>query len=1619
MDKFLRKVWSLCMFSYVIGTASAQILVYPADVAPYTPTNIISNVFLGDGVQVLNVTYGGDRGAVGVFDNAESYIGLESGIVLSTGFVDSVGIVNNDDNTTGEIPDDISDADLQNIAGAVTVTDVCKYEITFIPFSDTLEFRYVFASDEYPEFVCADFNDLFGFFISGPNPDGGNYNAENIALIPDPADPTGKTFLDLPVTINNVNTGVQGESNTTDPINCAAPFGTLDYSEYYNSVAENDYPTFDGHLNIFTARAIVTPCETYTIKLAIGDVGDDAIDSGVFLEAKSFGTGSISINFQAASLDGSLAEGCSTGVLSFSIPNAQDTDVDLDFNLIETSIFPDMAEEGVDYVTWPDQITIPAGQKSITIEVEIINDNIEEGDEFIYLDVFKNICFRDTIAIPIKDNLLQLIQLPEDTIICEGDGLNIAALIPLNFEIPSRPFFRSNQVIDVEEIEVEYSSSINVSGVVPDRMNINAFKRICIDTFIGRNLDDYDFFLVAPNDRILELSTDNGAKMLNGIDVDTLLNTCFVVNASDNINNGDRVNGPIITSNPRYTGDFLPEGRWQNIFNSGSPNGTWSLVVVADEELNPTDIPLGNSQLRSWSIEFQPSYTASFEWYENGSLIDCSNCQDIDVTPDTQTTYSLELNDSYGCDLDDEIVVSIAPPIAAPTNLECLPGFNNIFFTWVASADASSYEIQIDNNGVWIDIGNITEYDVTMLDFFQDVNFKLRATQGNCSSEFIELTCKSLSCPAPTDENIIITGTSCYDAKDGSLMTSGSGGSGGPYVFELDGAINNTGLFENLLGGSYTLIIRDAVGCPGMIDIEIERPDRIELVIEKSDISCYNLNDGKIELFPAGNFPPFDFSWDIGGNESVKSNLSEGWYVVTTTDANDCDRIDSIFINNQDEFILTEITALDAECFDTESGSATVTFTGGLPPYDIEWSDAQITATAVDLAAGTYTVIITDDNNCELTGAIEINEPSKLEIETSGNTLVCYFDIDGIAKATGSGGTMPYAYKWEDGTEGDCLTGITAGEYAVTLTDMNNCSVEDIAIVTAPDSIPIVFVKDDLTCYESNDGSIEILLDPAFGNQVVNWDDGPSGTIRENLESGIYCMTVTDDNNCTNTRCIIVNQPAEITSNSIITKTSCQGRLDGAISITVSGGNGEYNYEWSGPDFTSNEKDIIDIGEGTYKLIIIDERNCESAFSFQVGAQAGMQVDMVITDVICAGDTTGAVSIDVIGGTEPYSYEWSGPLGYNAIDQNISNLPAGPYDLVVTDNRSCELDSTIIIDENANIELSIVDVFPLECKGIPTGEATVNVQGGVGPYTYLWSDGTIEKSTMTLSGGTQSVMVTDSENCEAMIAFFVDQPDTGVTATAVGDIPSCDDSKDGTITVDAVGGFPPYLYAIDGIDFTTDPTIIGVASGSYIVTVQDLKGCIYTISEVIVPDIDEFKVNLGSDLVVEYGGSVQLDPSVGGNTFGIMYDWIIADEDQIDCLDCPSVVVSNVTEEITVKVELSSGLGCMAEDIIIIRPERNVIIKVPTGFSPNGDGQNDILSVYGSEEMSVSSFMIFSRWGDKVYETRSLEINNNNQGWDGRLDNVMLQPGVYAWIVEAVHIDGTVAIFKGMTNLIR
>jgi len=344
-----------------------------------TPNDLVQNILLGGGVQVSNVTLTGSGQAYGAFTANNTNLGLNSGILLTTGIISGPnGPQGPNNRPDAGIDNNFQGSALLNAEFGFTqpTFNATTLSFNFIPQGDSVAFRYVFGSEEYREFVGSEFNDVFGFFISGPNPAGGNYQNQNIALLPN----------GTKVAINNVN--------------------HLTNSQYY---VDNEMPSpgvfiqYDGFTRVLTARAKVIPCSTYTIRLAIADVADGIYDSGVFLEAKSFTSDGLSMYYtvlNGVSKD-TLYEGCGTAaiVIKNTLPLTQDKTINL--------LLQGNSINGVDYQTLPTQIIIPAGTDSVVLYTSALADLLNEGVELLIVTADDpNLCpdiQRPSVRIPIAD----------------------------------------------------------------------------------------------------------------------------------------------------------------------------------------------------------------------------------------------------------------------------------------------------------------------------------------------------------------------------------------------------------------------------------------------------------------------------------------------------------------------------------------------------------------------------------------------------------------------------------------------------------------------------------------------------------------------------------------------------------------------------------------------------------------------------------------------------------------------------------------------------------------------------------------------------------------------------------------------------------------------------------------------------------------------------------------------------------------------------------------------------------------------------------------------------------------------------------------------------------------
>ena len=389
MKKNLLSVILLCIATTVFS--QLQITQGTSFPSGWTADSLVRNLLLGSGVEVFNVQFNGSQGvincnAIGSFNTGGNgtNLGIQEGIIIGSGAVNfAAGANTQSGGSASSGCSTFSDPALTAIATG-SLNDVSTLEFDFITKADTVKFNYVFASEEYPEYTCSDYNDIFGFFLSGLNPSGGMYTNYNIARIPG---------TDIPITINSVNDGFSGSTSASGCYHA--------YSQYYVNNTGGTTIQYDGFTTVLTAIAPVVPCTPYHVKMCIGDVSDGAYDSGVFLEANSFSANAIVTEFINPTNQNTpyiLYEGCYGVDIVFSRPQAKSIN-----ELIPITYIGGTASNGQDYTYINNSITFPADSSSVTLHIYPSLDGEIEGEETIILAYQATPCETDTVYLTIYD----------------------------------------------------------------------------------------------------------------------------------------------------------------------------------------------------------------------------------------------------------------------------------------------------------------------------------------------------------------------------------------------------------------------------------------------------------------------------------------------------------------------------------------------------------------------------------------------------------------------------------------------------------------------------------------------------------------------------------------------------------------------------------------------------------------------------------------------------------------------------------------------------------------------------------------------------------------------------------------------------------------------------------------------------------------------------------------------------------------------------------------------------------------------------------------------------------------------------------------------------------------
>ena len=1481
----------LCCYTPLL----AQIEVEPALSTPLTPESLINEVFAGKGIDIVNVRFDGQKEAIGYFKNGNSDVDMSEGFMMTTGralLASEPNLNSGEGHTNGSVA---TDATLSSIVNDGGTSDVAVYEIEFIPKNDTIEFRYVFASEEYPEFGCNCFNDVFGFFLTGP----GYADWTNLAIVPGTAaDPVSVKTIH-PLDPDGSGTGVNSCTQNSTLPDCNPVNDHL----FVDNTGSGTL-TYDGRTTVLSAKAFVEQCQTYTIKLAIADVGDDLYDSAIFFEANSFGSDALDVTLATESIDGALVEGCAGGSITFSVNQPSDRDQRVNLNFMGNAL------RGTDYVIEPLTDVIPAGETSLTLNVRALTDEIIEPLDSIGFEVELNGCDTETFWMYIRDSELEGLELGDDQAVCPGDS--VAFNGELNLILQEEMSFTSSAGnLDINTVDDNGTgpateatiSTIAVSGIQPTEIREGFIKEVCVQ-IAHSNIEDIDLLLQSPSGDLLELSTDNGGSG-NNFEM-----TCFMPDAMTSITSGTAP----------FTGAFAPEGDWEELYN-GQTNGDWRLYVK-------DDLKGDDGFLISWSISFNPLYGLEYQWTPTEGL-SCSDCPSPMAAPSSDTEYELQITDSYGCIIRDSITVNTDND-TIDIEINCIDeSQNSITVGWNPTADVT-YEVNVDGTG-WVSPSGTGAHTVMGLSQAQSVVVMVRG-MGDCVNQRGEAECTTGLCTPPEAMVSRVLGQSCFDRIDGQINLQSDNDD---VIFILAGDTSFNNVFTNLMADNYSITAVDTItNCFITLDAEVNRPDSIVLDTFKTVASCGN-SDGIAAITPSGGTMPYSILWSTGAGTDTIKNLDAGVYTVELTDEFGCVASQSITIESDDSAVAVD---LPITCAEVTSSSITFSWTPvqGVALYEVKIGDedwaapADITSIRVadlsiletidiqvrgsadcvnvmgsmscttddcapppgefdiilegscsgytngliaisttlpnvvyilngdtttsgvfeDLTAGDYEFILLDTTTqCSSIMSTTLESRMPLLVQTSVQSENCG-QQDGMASVAVSGGVTPYQILWSTGEEGTAINNLATETYFVTITDGVGCSREERILVnlTIGDQEDLRLFVD---CPVVTNNSILFTWEeiPEIDEYEINInDDGWRAAntnsrheIRDLGFSEIFNFQVRGISDCGGA--VIGNQICATTSCipptvnfGMPSNATCVGENDGRLDITVS------TFEFSFPD--------------TIPFCVVDS--------------AGINV--IDFDCIQIVELTAPIGGFVILGTDTMEATLANP------QVSFDNLPPGTYTLQLMDTLlTCRSTINYTIEEPDTLKVVTNFEGPISCPGAEDGVIATSGTGGTAPYSYDWNEGLFDNDVLTdISPGDYTVVITDLNGCTNSESYKVDSAAVVIESVFKQDI-GCGEFEFGSIGVTTNDSINHTITWDNG---AMGDTISNLPPGDYVGIINTENGCSDTVRATIegvflslTTSVDEALCggNSGATNVPITGNAFVT--ATGSPTNSYMYEW--------------------------------------------------------------------------------------------------------------------------------------------------
>jgi gliding motility-associated-like protein len=710
------------------------------------------------------------------------------------------------------------------------------------------------------------------------------------------------------------------------------------------------------------------------------------------------------------------------------------------------------------------------------------------------------------------------------------------------------------------------------------------------------------------------------------------------------------------------------------------------------------------------------------------------------------------------------------------------------------------------------------------------------------------------------------TNVSCNGNADGHANVSVSG-SPGPFTYTWSTIGGNAATSTNLAPGTYTVNVTDAAGCTTLDSISISEPPVLTATVTETDITCFGANNGTATVTASGGTGAYSYSWTpTGGMSSTANGLSPNTYTATVTDVNGCSVSASGLVSEPSILSLT-ISSTSLTCSGLSNGSTSVNATGGTGAYTYTWAPSGgNSATANGLAFGNYTVTVNDANGCVAAASVLVNQPNAITTTITTTDALC-FGANGSATVTASGGTGAYTYSWMP--VGGTLPTATLpqGNYSVTITDANNCSVTTSTTINQPAVLTATVTKTDITCFGANNGTATVIANGGTGAYTYSWTpSGGTNSTANGLSQNNYTATVTDANGCSVSASNLVSEPSIITLTASSTSATCNGLSNGTASVNASGGTGAYTYTWSptgGNSATANG-----LAFGNYTVTVKDANGCIMTASTSVNQPTAITVTLTSTNASC-NTNNGSITANASGGTGAYAYTWM-PSGGNSNTAN--NLGPGNYSVTVLDANNCSVTSNTTITQPPTFSINISSVSTT-CNGGSDGSLTANIMGGTAPFVYVWSPsgGTNAATGAILSAGVYSVSVTDGGLCSGTATVAVNQPSI-VTVSATGQS-VCNGASASLNALAAGGNGGPYTYTWNTGGTGSPLSVTTTVNATYTVIATDIKGCASTPDTAMVNVLAPLSILVASNDTTCAGQPASLSAIPGGGKGTYTVTW--------------------------------------------------------------------------------------------------------------------------------------------------